>query len=74
MIQSRSQKVRSLRLAVVLAVFCAAAVDSAPQNLDTFEIKKSANTSYKYESTDGLSRGYSYAYGDSFASGYKSEQ
>lgn len=72
MTQLRSKNLCFRAMAVLVAV-CATAVESAPQSLDTFEIKKSANTSYKYESVDGLNRGYSYAYGDSFASGYKSE-
>lgn len=49
-------------------------VQSAPQHIvDTFEVRKSANTSYTYQSLNGLQNGYSYAYGDSYATGYKSE-
>lgn len=53
-------------------------VQSAPQflpsaSLDTFEVKKSANTSYSYQSLNGLQHGYNYAYGDSFVQGYKCE-
>lgn len=48
-------------------------VQSAPQALDTYNVQKSANSTYTYESIDGLQKGYSYAFGDTYASGYKSE-
>lgn len=47
--------------------------NSAPQFLDTFEVKKAANATYTYQSLNGLQNGYSYVYGDSYATGYKSE-
>lgn len=57
-------------LLVAVLVTCA---KCAPQLLDTFAVQKSANTTYTYQSPGGLQHGYSYAYGNTFASGYKSE-
>lgn len=70
----RQLKWKSLQCSFVLLVgVLVSSAKSAPQFLDTYAVQKSANTSYTYESTGGLQKGYSYAYGNTFASGYKSE-
>lgn len=60
-------------LVTVLVFVVLSPVQSAPQLLDTYKVQKSANSTYTYESTNGLQKGYSYAFGDTYVSGYKSE-
>lgn len=52
-------------------------INSLPQpqqRLDTYTIRKSANSTYTYKSTHGQSRSFGYAFGDAVQSGYKSNQ
>lgn len=65
-------QLKSSRLAVLLGVFVSC-VTSAPQFLDTYLVQKAANSTYTYQSTDGLHKGYSFAYGNTYSGGYKSE-
>lgn len=69
----KCKRVHCCSLSVLLVLVLVSCTSSAPQFLDTFAIQKSANSTYKYESINGLQQGYSYAYGNTYSSGYKSE-
>lgn len=73
MVQLKSKCSFGCSVALFVAMVFVCGASGAPQFIDTYNIQKTANSTYTYQSINGLQRGYDYVYGNTYSSGYKSE-